>query len=355
MQQGVQHCTVYIPDRGEEAPALNYPDLTGRVRRGDRVMVNTTAVDLQLGSGGYHFVMWGPEMPGHMGPGHGHIMKLNYTPWQMRVLAVEEQDSPHHEVLSASDSVEGMPVVCLELHSQVLPTVAGIRSHNDSFKVAYIMTDGAALPLQMSSTIRYLLKRSWLSTTVSAGNAFGGEREAVNIYSALLAARHVENADVAVVSIGPGAVGTGTVFGHSGMQQAQALNASLSLDATPVMSPRFSRGDHRKRHSGMSHHSVTILRRAIFDRIYLVLPDDAGWDVWRMLRKSRVSGLHRTVSTPGWPGMQAILEDPRAEEMGGLLRYMGRSHADEIEYFLAASAAGHFAAQMAGPRGRVDQ
>src|SRR2546429_1436657 len=42
---------------GREARAIAYPALTGPIGPGDRVVLNTTAVAMGLGSGGWHFVM----------------------------------------------------------------------------------------------------------------------------------------------------------------------------------------------------------------------------------------------------------------------------------------------------------
>ena len=77
---------------GTRRRALAYVDLVGRVRPGDRVWLNTTAVDLQLGTGGYDFVImaWGRRPPS----GRGHFLKLRYTPLQLRFDAVEAQLSP---------------------------------------------------------------------------------------------------------------------------------------------------------------------------------------------------------------------------------------------------------------------
>src|SRR5690606_13978129 len=88
---------------GREEPALLYEALTPVAAVGDRVAINTTAVDLGLGTGGAHFVMHvlGRERPGAGTP--GHIMKLRYTPLQFAVLAAEEPDSPHHHVLARED------------------------------------------------------------------------------------------------------------------------------------------------------------------------------------------------------------------------------------------------------------
>ena len=42
---------------GARAPGLAYPDLVGPVERGDRVLLNVTAVELGLGTGGVHLVV----------------------------------------------------------------------------------------------------------------------------------------------------------------------------------------------------------------------------------------------------------------------------------------------------------
>ncbi len=90
---------------GEEARAIVYPELVGEVLPGDEVLVNTTAVELQLGSGGYHYVI--ASLQGRnreLTPG-GHIMKLRYTPMQLKVLSVEEEASPFHQVMQEAPAV----------------------------------------------------------------------------------------------------------------------------------------------------------------------------------------------------------------------------------------------------------
>jgi hypothetical protein len=80
---------------GDLASALAYPDLTGPVQIGDRVVLNTTAVALGLGTGGLHFVV---AVEGRES-GHepvGHVMKARYTPMQTAVRTVEES---HAEIL----------------------------------------------------------------------------------------------------------------------------------------------------------------------------------------------------------------------------------------------------------------
>src|SRR4029077_14585268 len=101
---------------GEQVRALAYPALTGRPRPGDRVLLNTTALDMGLGTGGYALVVAIPDRLPTDPESSGHIVKARYTPWQATVLAVDEQDSPHHALLQDADSITGMPVVIADLH-----------------------------------------------------------------------------------------------------------------------------------------------------------------------------------------------------------------------------------------------
>ncbi|HEY4687432.1 MAG TPA: DUF3866 family protein, partial [Candidatus Subteraquimicrobiales bacterium] len=77
---------------GKTADALNYDYLTGEVSVEDRVILNTVAVDLNLGTGGKHFILWNLSRSNFSSPPNGHIMKLRYTPLQMSFLSVEEND-----------------------------------------------------------------------------------------------------------------------------------------------------------------------------------------------------------------------------------------------------------------------
>ncbi len=52
---GAVELTVEV--EGAEAPAIAYPDLVGPVAAGDGVVLNTTAVALGLGTGGFHLVV----------------------------------------------------------------------------------------------------------------------------------------------------------------------------------------------------------------------------------------------------------------------------------------------------------
>ncbi len=66
---------------GERAYVLT--QLIGTVAVGDRVVVNTTAVDLGLGTGGWHFVHWNLARDSWSEAGPGTVMKLRYTSLQV--------------------------------------------------------------------------------------------------------------------------------------------------------------------------------------------------------------------------------------------------------------------------------
>lgn len=284
----IQELRVQVEGRLEKA--WNFPELIGPVAKGETVLLNTTAVHLKLGTGGYHLVAQrlGDRQAGADGrvlrtPSiRGHIMKLRYTPFQLAVQSCEEQDSPWHETMKDATTLDGMPVLIGELHSMLPVLATGIRWLQQTgrlpsdWRLVYIMSDGGALPLALSHHIRTLQSLGWLAGTVTYGHAFGGQLEAVNVYSALLAAKHVLKADVAILIMGPGTVGTGTAWGFSGVEVADMIHATFSLEGRPCLVPRISFADGRARHQGISHHQRTLIARAIHVPFHYTIPPYAG-------------------------------------------------------------------------------
>jgi len=70
--------------------ALVLTALIGPVAAGDRVVVNTTAVDHGLGTGGWHVVHWNLDRREWSEPGPGHVIKGRYTSLQADVGSSEE-------------------------------------------------------------------------------------------------------------------------------------------------------------------------------------------------------------------------------------------------------------------------
>lgn len=236
---------------GDRAHVLT--GLTGPVAVGDDVVVNTTAVDLGLGTGGWHIVHWNLARDAWSEPGPGHIMKLRYTSLQIDTGAAEEA---HPDV---AGDLGGIPVVACGLHSQVPVVAAAVKHLRPDARVSYVMTDGAALPIALSDLVAAMADAGLVDATVTAGHAFGGDLEAVGVPSALALARHVQRADVVVVAMGPGVVGTGTRLGTTALEVAPILDATAWLGGSPVLCLRSSDADGRARHQGVSHHSITAL------------------------------------------------------------------------------------------------
>jgi Protein of unknown function (DUF3866) len=341
---------------GETCRALAYPALTGRPGPGDRVLLNTTALAQGLGTGGYAFVVavpdrLPPDPPQAAGREAGHMVKARYTPLQAAVLGVDEPASPHHETLRDADDLGGMPVVVADLHSALPAVLAAARtppagpagSQAGPPRAVYVMQDGGALPLWFSRACAGLREAGWLAGTVTAGQSFGGDLEAVTLHTGLLAARHVLGADLAVVTQGPGNLGTGTRWGFSGVACGEAVNATAVLNGRPVAALRVSEADPRDRHHGVSHHSLTAYGRVALAAADVVVPGlPGGFGALVAAQAAPLGRRHRLVR---------VRTDGLDEALRGCpvpLSSMGRGLADDPAYFLAAAAAGRHAASLLG-------
>ena len=145
------------------------------------------------------------------------------------------------------------------MHSQVGCVAAAVADARPATRLVYVMTDGAALPIAVSDLVATMTDLGLVAATVTAGHAFGGDVEAVNVPSALLLARSQLAADVIVVGMGPGVVGTGTGLGTTAIEAASVLDATAALGGEPILAVRASSGDARARHHGISHHAATVL------------------------------------------------------------------------------------------------
>jgi hypothetical protein len=329
---GLQKIDVAIDDVDARAYVLTR--LTGPVAPGDRVVLNTTAVDLDLGTGGWHFVHWNLERGEWVEPGPGHIMKLRYTSLQADVGSTEE----HLDTTAgARTDATGLPVVATPLHSQLPGVAVGIRSVRPDARVAYVMTDGAALPLVLSDLVATLRDRGLVDTTITCGHAFGGDHEAVNVFSALMIARHVVEADVAIVAMGPGIVGTGTALGFTGLEVGTVLDATAGLGGTPIACLRASTADGRDRHQGISHHTETTLTIGTRSRVTVPVPalgGEAEADLHVALEVSGIAARHDVV-TCAIPDVLAAFASHDLH-----VSSMGRPAADDPILFQCAAAAG---------------
>jgi Protein of unknown function (DUF3866) len=336
---------------GTQVRALAYPELTGAPEPGDRVLLNTSALDLGLGTGGYALVIAVPDRLPADPAEPGHLIKARYTPMQACVLGADEQASRYHEALRDADDLDAMPVVVADLHSALPAVLAGYYaaradSGADRPRVAYVMLDGGALPAWFSRTTAALSRIGWLAGTVTVGQAFGGDLEAVTLHSGLLAARHVLNAELAVVAQGPGNLGTGTRWGFSGVAAGEAVNAAAVLGGRPVASLRVSQADPRQRHRGVSHHSLTAYGRVALARADVVVPDLPGEFGAEVAAAAAPLAARHDIVLVSVAGLAEILAACPVP-----LSTMGRGLDGDLAYFLAAAAAGRHAAALAGAAG----
>jgi hypothetical protein len=300
---------------GEHRKAWADTVLLGEMRTGDEVVVNVEALDLGLGSGGFDIVhvnlTRGLEAGGASGE---HVMKLNYSSLQHPVEPVERRDGGVRSDL-------GTPVLVLPLHGHLAPAAWAAAQDGDGLAVGYVQTGGGALPGGLSDVVRELRRRGLLAGHLTAAPAYGGEAEAITTAGALqhgFAARHWH---AAVCGPGPGILGSGTALGHGGLVALESAHTAAALGATVVVATRRSSGDPRPRHRGLSHHTRTMLELALVPFV-VATADHAE------------PGLTRH----DWRRGEADLDGYAASGLPA--RTMGRSMAEDPEFFAAALAAG---------------
>ena len=334
-----------------EVPALAYTDLMPAPAVGDRVLLNVAALERGLGTGGYALVIAVLDAEGRVAAQppqpRGHLVKARYLPLQAMVAGADEQGSPHHELLAEADSIDGMPVVIADLHSALAPILLAIADDRPGTRTVYVMSDQGALPLAFSQSVAELRASGLLAGTVTIGQAFGGDLEAVTLHSGLLAARLALDAEIAVVSQGPGNLGTGTRWGFSGVSAGEAVNAAAVLGGRPVGTLRISGADSRARHRGVSHHSLTAYGRVALRRAEIAVPDLAtdGSPAMAELANAVAAGVrqlsqHQLIMVD-LTGLRTVLAASPIH-----LSSMGRGLEEDPGYFLAAAAGGRHAATL---------
>jgi ribosomal protein L3 len=217
-----------------------------------------------------------------------------------------------------------------------------LKEYHPEINITYIMTDGAALPIKFSRTVNYLKEASLIDNTITIGHSFGGDFEAVNIYSGLIGAYQVAAADVVVVTMGPGIVGTGTKYGFSGTEQANLAQAASVLGGTAITVPRLSFAADRRRHLGLSHHTITNLGELMQIETIVglpVLPKSKREIIETQLRAADIKKQHQIFYREG----KEVIS--RLKKLDFKVTTMGRKLTVEQDYFKTAGVAGILAAE----------
>ncbi len=333
---------------GRQRPAWADEALVGPVETGDEVIVNTEAVDLGLGSGGFDVVHVNLTR-GLTGPGAEgvHVMKLNYTSLQHPVEPVEVSSE-------RAPGAPRPPVVAISLHGHLAPLAWAAAQARPGMRVGFVQGPGAALPGTMSRDLAELRERGLICGHVTAGPAYGGEHEAISVIGGLDAAARGLEWDAIVVGPGPGILGSATRYGHGGIAALEAAHAALALELPTLVCPRLSSSDPRDRHRGLSHHTASVLE-LLLAPVRVPVPE-AELEGWPML----------DVAAPEGGSAQAALDDlielcrgrhdlavetidlDGYAESGLPATTMGRPIADDPLFFAAPLAAGQALAGAAG-------
>ncbi|MDI6618127.1 MAG: DUF3866 family protein [Clostridiales bacterium] len=324
--------------------AVNYNLLSGRINKGDVVYINTTAGYLHLGTGGYDFIIINESSRKIIEITEpGHIMKLRYTPYQVNCMCTSEQQSKYHEMIKGFKSLDNMIVISGELHSMLAPAACTLKFLNSDMRIIYIMTDGGCLEAGFSHTVRELKDKKIISYAVTYGNALGGDAEAVNIFDALAIAKEVFHGDAAIVTMGPGSVGTGTKYGFSGIEQGSIIDCVNKLNGISVFIPRISFKDKRKRHFGISHHTITVLKDVCCTSAHVVFPILEQEYMEYILSQIKDAELCR----------YHLIEYIKSDIVFDALKFynmnpttMGRSIKEDKEFFMSCGAAPVFASYL---------
>lgn len=328
---GEQPLTVEVG--GERRPAWADTGLLGEMRIGDEVVVNTAALDLGLGSGGFDVVHVNLTRGLAGGPvGEEHVVKLNYTSLQHPVEPVELP-----VCLSRTEDGKGtpeqseatMPVLVLPLHGHLAPAAWAAAQVWPGARIGYVQTGGGALPGALSRDVALLRERGLLVGHVTAAPAYGGEHEALSVAGGLDAAANELGWDAALVGPGPGIIGSETRLGHGGMAALDGAHAALALGLPTLLSPRLSEADRRDRHRGVSHHTLTVLAM-LLAAVEVAAPTENPELVAQLTEAG--GGRHILREAPAdLPGYAATNLPARS---------MGRNIDEDRLFFAAALAAG---------------
>jgi len=292
---------VVVEVDGARRPAIADVALVGTCAIGDDVVVNTAAVDLALGSGGFDVVHVNLTRGlGGAGAAGAHVMKLNYTSLQHAVNPVEGE-----ELRIPLDR----PAAVFGLHGQLAPIAWAFGRARPGARLGYVQTAGGALPGGHSRVVRELRERGLLAGHITAGPAFGGEEEAITTAGAIHHGLTDSGWDAVVCGPGPGILGSASALGHGGMSALDSAHAAAALGCPVVVCARMSSTDERRRHRGLSHHTVTVLS-LLLARVTVAFPcgDEASVPDGHVVRELPVD-LGGYVAS-GLPARSMGREDP---------------------------------------------
>lgn len=241
---------------GRARAAIADVALVGAAQVGDEVIVNVQALDLGLGAGGFD-VVHANLTRGLAGDGvpDANVMKLECTSLQHAVRPLET---------GQLSTALGRPVAVLALHGQLAPVAWAFAQAAPGGRLGYVQTAGGALPGGHSHSCSTLRERGLLVDHVTAGTAFGGEREAMTTAGALEHGLTALGWDAAVCGPGPGAGGAVSPLGHGeglfgGLAALDGAHTALALGCQALLVAVMSSADPGQPQRGISSRTLMVL------------------------------------------------------------------------------------------------
>ena len=336
---------------GERRRAWADPALVGPVQVGDEVVVNTEALDLGLGSGGFDIVHVNLSRGlDAEGADRAHVIKLNYSSLQHPVEPIERRSD--EDGAERPGPVPGDPPArpsgagCLGGRA-VQPRAASRLRADPGWSASRLALARRGRASRARAAVRPCHRRGRLR----------GEAEAITVIGALDAAAHSLGWDAIIAGPGPGILGSASRYGHGGMAALDTAHAALAAGLATLASPRLSSSDPRPRHRGLSHHTEAILG-VLLAPVRVPVPE-VGVEGWPLLDEAAElpagsaepqAALDDLIEVAG--GRHDIAVHPvdlRGYAASGLsTTTMGRSLAQDPLFFAAPLAAGAALAAAAG-------
>lgn len=327
--------------------AINYIDETGICNLMDVVIINSIGNRLELGTGGYNFIylnlsnkLEGGEIPGRS---HGHIIKMKYTPGQIRVKTVEE-NIEFKNIFNIEPKLTPKPVIYVILHSMLSPLVTTIKYIDPNITISCVYTYGGAMNANNSFTLKKLKKSGLIDCIITTGECFGGDYEAINIATGILFGFNQLNSDMIVICCGPGVAGSSTFFGFSTFDFIGSIYTAKLFGLCPVLIPRISMADKRERHMGVSMQSISILQTldfAVHVPVYKDNEDVVAFNfIYNQLSKYNIINKHNVHF------IDDIVIKKAMNNIDPDIRVMGRSYTEDPWFFNNCSSAGAYAVEL---------
>ena len=318
--------------------AINYINETGFVKKGDEVILNTAAVRLNLGTGGYHFVYFNKSaklLSCELNRTDGHIIKMKYTPLQQRYKTIEENPA-YSGFFDEGIKVKNKPVLIAALHSMLFPSVCGIKQKKPDARITVIYTYGGAINVGFSNNIKTLKELNLINDVITSGECYGGDYESINVYTSLIFSFNVLKSDAAIICCGPGVAGTSTYYGFSTLDMILPAYISNLSGCRTILIPRISFMDNRKRHYGLSMQTIAILDSLNFKVIVPILNSDHNKVIIDKISKFNLDKRHNFVFIDN--DISYI-----CTEYEKYMNMMDRCYKDDSYYFNNCAASGYFA------------